>query len=64
MNGLHQIMTPRLVFSVLGAVVSLALSAVAFYYLHARAPLIPLLVALIGALPVGIIVDEVRQWRC
>ena len=64
MNGLHQIMTPRLVLSVLGVVVSLALSAVAFYYLHARAPLIPLLIALIGALPVGIIVDEVRQWRC
>lgn len=61
MNGLHQIMTPRLVFSALGVLVSLALSAVSFYYLHARAPLIPLLVVLIGALLMGIIIDEVRQ---
>lgn len=64
MNDLNQIMTSRLVFSVLGVVVSLALSAIAFHYFHANAPLIPLLVALIGALPMGIIVDEVRQWRC
>ena len=61
MDGTSQINTSRLVISVLGVIVSLALSAVAFYYLHASAPLVPLLLALIGALPMGIIVDEVRQ---
>lgn len=61
MDGTRRINTPRLVVSVIGVVASLVLSAVAFYYLQANAPFIPLLLVLIGALPMGIIVDEVRQ---
>jgi CHASE2 domain-containing sensor protein len=54
-------MTARLLLSVVGVIVSLILSAIAFYYLHATAPLVPLLVGLTGAIPMGIIIDELRH---
>lgn len=57
----NRLLTPRLLICVVGLVVSLVLSALAFYYLHATAPLIPLLVGLIGALPLGIILDDLRH---
>jgi CHASE2 domain-containing sensor protein len=53
--------TPRLVISGLVLGGSLLLSAMAFYYYHASAPLIPLLVGLIGVVPMGIIIDELRR---
>ena len=45
--------TPRLVISGLVLGGSLLLSAMAFYYYHTTAPLIPLLVGLIGVVPMG-----------
>lgn len=53
--------TTRLVISGLVLGGSLLLSAVAFYYYHATAPFIPLIVGLIGVIPMGIIIDEFRR---
>jgi len=41
--------------------VVMSLSAVAFYYYHSRAPLIPLLVGLLAVLPMGYFVDDLRR---
>jgi hypothetical protein len=57
----NQFLTPRLMICALIAVVSLTLSGVAFYYFHAKAPIIPLAIGLAGALPMGIIIDDLRR---
>jgi len=41
--------------------VVMSLSAVAFYYYHIHAPLIPLLVGLLAVLPMGYMIDELRR---
>lgn len=65
MNGSNQAITSkvmlRLMISGVGLLLSLLLSATAFYYFFAKAPLIPLLVGLTGVIPMGIMVDEVRR---
>ncbi len=61
LDSRYEILTPRLVVCILIVVISLALSGVTFYYFHIKAPIIPLLVGLLGALPMGIIIDEVRH---
>jgi uncharacterized integral membrane protein len=57
----NQIVTPRLVICTLIVVVSLALSGVAFYYFHTKAPIIPLIIGLAGSIPMGIIIDDLRR---
>jgi hypothetical protein len=54
-------LTFRLTVSLLLVALSLILSGITFYYFHASAPIIPLLVGLMGALPLGIIIDDVRS---
>ncbi len=61
MNNVNRTVATRLVVSAVMVVVSLILSAVSFYYLHAKAPIIPLAIGLTGALPAGIIVDDLRR---
>jgi len=61
MSQHNQIVMPRLVICALIVVASLALSGMAFYYFHAKAPIIPLLIGLVGALPMGIIIDDLRR---
>lgn len=51
----------RLFISGVIVVISQLLSTVTFYYFYLKAPLIPLLIALIGAIPMGFIVAELRQ---
>jgi hypothetical protein len=51
----------RLLLSGISVVALLFLSGLTFYYFQAKAPYIPLTVALIGAVPMGIIVDELRR---
>jgi uncharacterized integral membrane protein len=61
MQTLNQIITRRLIVCIIGVAFALILSTVAFYYFHTTAPLAPLLVGLIGAVPMGIIIDDLRQ---
>lgn len=61
MPRLNQIFTPRLVVYGLIVALSLMLSGVTFYYFHANAPIIPLVIGLIAALPLGMIIDEMRH---
>lgn len=61
MQTLNQVFTRRLIVCGIGVVVALILSAVAFYYFYTTAPLVPLLVGLIGVVPMGIIIDDLRQ---
>jgi len=61
MEEVNRMMTPRLVVSFITVVVSLSLSAITFYYFYATAPFIPLIIGLVGALPMGIIIDDLRR---
>lgn len=61
MQTLNQVMTRRLIVCVIGVAVALTLSAVAFYYFHATAPIVPLLVGLVSAVPMGMLIDDLRQ---
>jgi hypothetical protein len=56
----HNVKT-RLLLSSIGVGIVLFLSGLTFYYFHIKAPYIPLIIALLGAVPMGIIVDEVRR---
>jgi hypothetical protein len=62
MNGdiSHNIKT-RLLLSGISVLILLFLSGLTFYYFHIKAPYIPLIIVLIGAVPMGIIVDELRR---
>ena len=51
----------RLWLAGIGVIVFLILSVVTAYYWHTTAPIIPLAIILLGAMPIGIIVDELRK---
>lgn len=51
----------RLWLAGVGVVVCLFLSGITAYYWHATAPIIPLLMALLLAIPTGLIIDELRK---
>ena len=55
--------TVRLVASTLAVIISVGLSGVAFYYFHAKAPIIPLIVALIGSPAAAIMLMSLHDLR-
>ncbi len=49
MDEITRKITVRFMVSTLAVIISVGLSGVAFYYFHAKAPVVPLIVALIGS---------------
>ncbi len=55
--------TVRFVASTLAVIISVGLSGVAFYYFHAKAPVVPLIVALIGSPAAAIMLMSLYDLR-
>jgi hypothetical protein len=62
-QALTQKIIVRLVASSSLFIISLALSAVAFYFYHAKAPIVPLLIGLAGALPASVMLMSLYDLR-
>ena len=63
MNEVTQKIMIRLVISSIGVAISLFLSGAAFYYLHAKAPILPLIVALMGSPAMAIVLMSLHDLR-
>lgn len=63
MDELTRKITKRLVISAIAFAIVTLLSIVAFYYFHAKAPLVPMIFAVIGSLPMAIILMSLHDLR-
>ncbi len=58
-----QKVTTRLIISTIVFLIFMALSTVAFYYLHIQAPIVPLIVGLMGAPAAAIMLMSLHDLR-